>query len=177
MLIKRLSMPELFLISPDVAYKDSFLAGLREFRAAGSHLNWSYDAIAADFDHYVRSLHQKEVHPAEGRVPESYFWLIVDSEYTGRVSVRHRLNDDLRKFGGHMGYEIRPSFQRRGYGKLIGRLGLEKARLLGLQRILVTCDDDNSASVKIIESLGGVLEDIIRLDDYPALVRRYWIAL
>ena len=170
-------MAEPFLTRPDIAYKDSFLAGLREFRLAGSHLDWNYDGIATHFDTYVQSLHERETHPADDWVPESYFWLIADGEYMGRVSIRHYLNDYLRKHGGNMGYEIRPFFQRRGYGKLIGRLGAEKAREFGLQRILVTCDDDNIASARIIESLGGVLEDKIWVEGHPALTRRYWVDL
>jgi predicted acetyltransferase len=170
-------MPEPFLTRPDAAYKDSFLAGLREFRAEGSHLDWDYDSIAAYFDAYVQSLYECETDPADDWVPETYFWLIVDGEYAGRVSIRHYLNDYLRKHGGNMGYEIRPLFQRRGYGSLIGRLGAVKARELGLQRILVTCDDDNIASAKIIDSLGGILEDKIWVEGHPKLTRRYWVEL
>lgn len=170
-------MPEPFLTRPDVAYQESFLAGLREFRASGSHLDWNYDGIAADFGAYVQSLHERETSPTDNRVPESYFWLIVDGEYAGRVSIRHRLNDYLRKHGGHMGYEIRPKFQGKGYGNLIGHMGAEKAREIGLQRILVTCNDDNIASAKIIESLGRALEDKIWLEGHPKLIRRYWVDL
>ena len=88
--------------------------------------------------------------------------------------MRHRLNDSLQRFGGHVGYKIRPSCRRRGYGALICRLGIEQARLLGIGDILITCDDDNIGSARIIEANGGVLQD--RIDnDRGVLTRRYWI--
>jgi predicted acetyltransferase len=170
-------MPEPFLPYPDVVYKTSFLAGLIEFHAEGRHTVWNYDAIAANFEKFVQSFRDYETKPTAGHVPDSTYWLIVDGEFAGRITVRHRLNDGLWKLGGHIGYEIRPSFRRHGLGKLIARLGLEKARLLGLRQVLITCDDDNIASTKIIETLGGVLEDKIHVEGHPALIRRYWVTL
>jgi predicted acetyltransferase len=50
------------------------------------------------------------------------------------------------------------------------------AKALGLQRVLITCGDDNTASARLIESCGGVLEDVITPAGSPA-TRRYWIDL
>ncbi|WP_261664423.1 GNAT family N-acetyltransferase [Deinococcus sp. Marseille-Q6407] len=74
--------------------------------------------------------------PPAGFVHSEYRWLVEGKTYLGRVSLRHTLNDHLRESGGHIGYEIRPSQQRRGYGTLILRLALERARELGLERVL-----------------------------------------
>ena len=75
---------------------------------------------------------------------------------------------------GHIGYKIRPSERRKGYGKLICRLAIGEARKLGIGDILITCDDDNIGSRKIIEANGGQLQDIID-NNRAALTRRYWI--
>lgn len=166
-----------FLAQPDILYRDSFLAGLQEFHAEGMHLEWNDEALAGHFENFVQSLRNRDRIYTPEQVPDSTYWLIVGGEFAGRVSVRHTLNDNLKRFGGHIGYEIRPSFRRRGYGRLIGQLGIEKARGLGLQRVLITCDDDNIASAKIIESLGGVLQDKIQNEGRPALTRRYWVDL
>ena len=53
-------------------------------------------------------------------------------------------------------------------------LGVAAGR--GMDRVLITCDDDNSISAAVIEHHGGVLEDRRRLPGGP-LRRRYWIDL
>jgi predicted acetyltransferase len=91
--------------------------------------------------------------------------------------LRHELNERLLQMGGHIGYEIRPSRRRQGYGKLILKYGLEQAKAFGLERVLLTCDEDNLGSRKIIESNGGRLEKIIEVEGWPEQVCRYWIYL
>ncbi|MEU7900170.1 GNAT family N-acetyltransferase [Nonomuraea sp. NPDC049152] len=71
------------------------------------------------------------------------------------MALRHEPNDF-----GHIGYGIRPSARRRGLATwALGRI-LDEARLLGLDRVLITCAADNVASAKTIERQGGVLEDV-----------------
>ena len=91
----------------------------------------------------------------------------------GRSSIRFELNDFLRVEGGHIGYAVRPAHRRRGYATEILRQSLIVARAGGVDRALVTCDDDNVGSAAVIEANGGVLENIIDVDGVP--LRRYWI--
>lgn len=39
------------------------------------------------------------------------------------------------------------------------RAALPRARVLGLDRVLITCDATNTASRKVIEACGGLFED------------------
>ena len=87
------------------------------------------------------------------------------------------MNEHLLQMGGHIGYEIRPSRRGQGYGKLILKYGLDRAKAFGLERVLLTCDEDNLGSQKIIEFHGGMLENSIQLKGWPAKVCRYWIQL
>ncbi|OLV19338.1 GNAT family N-acetyltransferase [Deinococcus marmoris] len=175
-------MPELSVPSPQ--FRESFLQAVREMQAEGggglaSSRDWDVVEIAADFDAFLKQLRRLEP-PAElpeGWVHASEFWLIEGDAYLGRSSLRHTLTPRLREFGGHIGYEIRPSAQRQGHGKTLLRLTLERARGLGLDRVLITCDTDNLGSRGVIEGNGGVLEGEFVLDSHPKPTRRYWIAL
>ena len=65
-----------------------------------------------------------------------------------------------------------------GYGKEILKLGLEQYKdLIEDDKILITCDDDNIGSAKIIEANGGVLENKVENEDQGEkfLTIRYWI--
>ena len=112
-----------------------------------------------------------------GFVPESVFWLVDEGEFIGRVSIRHKLTEHLREIGGHIGYKIRTSKRRRGYGTLILSLALKEARALGLKRVLITCDETNIASRKVIGRNGGALEDKTFIGNSKPNKLRFWIGL
>ncbi|HXQ00358.1 MAG TPA: GNAT family N-acetyltransferase [Solirubrobacteraceae bacterium] len=107
-------------------------------------------------------------------VASTFLGAFVGAELVGRISIRHELNDFLTNFGGHIGYCVRPAYRRRGYASEILRQGLVIVRAEGVDRVLVTCDDDNAASARVIERNGGVLEDVRAHPEGPAR-RRYWI--
>ncbi len=165
-----------FLTPPDVVYRLTYLDALREFHAELHNLEQDMVALTQNFEGYVRYLaRQSSDERRDGLVPESFYWLIDNGVYIGRLSLRHHLNERLMQFGGHIGYEIRPSRRRMGYGKLILKLGLVQARLIGITRALVTCDDDNIGSAKIIEANGGIHENTVLLSNRAVATRRYWI--
>jgi predicted acetyltransferase len=167
----------LFLAEPSVAYQVSFIQSVQEFQAEGRQLHYNLKGLNDDFGAFVQGLHdlkdRSKLKP--GLVPGSDFWLIDDDQFIGRLSLRYELNEYLLMIGGHIGYEIRPSKRKQGYGTEILRLGLEKARELGLRRVLVTCDEDNIGSKKIIEHNGGKLENALEIDGEPVRKLRYWI--
>ena len=167
------------LAHPSAAYRDSFLAAAREFAAEGGSSVYAPARPPADFDAFVRAQlgRVERAHLPPGLVPETVLWLVDSAEFIGRVSIRHELNASLRQLGGHVGYAIRPSRPRQGWGTTILRLALPEARAIGLRRVLVPCDADNIGSRKIIEANGGRLEDEITLPGEPTPKRRYWIDL
>lgn len=111
---------------------------------------------------------------AQQFVPWTDRYGVVDEAVVGRVSVRHRLTESLTQVGGHIGYGVRREHRRRGYATTLLRTGLAVARDLGIDRALVTCNDDNIASAAVIERCGGVLENVVHVTG-AGLKRRYWV--
>ena len=113
-----------------------------------------------------------------GWVPGTTLFLIDRSWIVGVANVRHRLTDGLRRFGGHVGYSIRPSERGKGYGTRQLEAVKDYVREnLGIDRLLITCGSDNRASARVIEKCGGVLEDESFYKPAGKRVFRYWIAL
>ncbi len=113
----------------------------------------------------------------QGRVPSSMLYGFVGDRIVGRVSIRHQLSPALMERGGHIGYAVAPVFRQRGYAASMVSQALPICRALGLSRLLITCDDGNLASIKIIEGIGGQLEGRVWFEADETFVRRYWAAL
>jgi predicted acetyltransferase len=110
------------------------------------------------------------------RSPQTTFWLMKSTTTIFGVSrLRLQLNDDLRIEGGNIGYDVPPSWRRKGYGTELLRQTLVKARQLGLERVLITCNKENEGSRKIIEANGGVLASEGISPKYGKPILRFWI--
>lgn len=168
------------LVTPSLQYEQTYREALAEFqseyRTAGRHLDLDG---AESFDEFISRLrgYKEGQNLPNGFVRETVFWFIDEGEFIGRVSIRHELTEHLREIGGHIGYEIRPSKRRQGYGTLILSLALNEARSLGLKRALITCDETNVGSRKIIEANGGVLEDSAPQGNGKPHKLRFWVEL
>lgn len=172
----------LTLIEPSAAYQDAFYAMIDDFLAAGetSYREGEFQYARRDFEGYVQQQHRQTqgLDLPPGHVPQSTFWLLKDGgEIVGTIRIRHRLTTLLAHHGGHIGYDIRPSARRQGYGMQQLALALDKARAIGLTRVMLTCDVINIASARIIEANGGVLESQGLSDLTHQMISRYWITL
>lgn len=111
-------------------------------------------------------------------VPSYDYFAVDNDKFIGIIHIRIRLTEKLLMYGGHIGYAVNPKYWNMGYGKRILKLGLEKYKdLIEESKVLITCDDDNIGSYKIIEANGGKLENKVENEDNGEtfLTRRYWI--
>lgn len=165
-------MPD--LIEPHVRVRASFLAAVDEMVGEGlaardgsmlarwiaSYADrWATDDGFAAFVEYLHADATPDAPRPDGLVPQSTWWLVDGDEYLGRISCRHVLTEWLAEFGGHVGYEVRPSARRQGHATTMLRAVLPYVHALGIDPALLTCDDTNIASRKVIEAAGGELED------------------
>ena len=108
--------------------------------------------------------------------PSSFLFAFDRGRIVGRASIRHTLIPPLGNVAGHIGYAVLPEFRNRGYATQILRAAVHFAQNeLGLDRVLVTCDDDNAASIRVIEKSRGVFDGIYHDATLRHPKRRYWI--
>jgi predicted acetyltransferase len=176
-------MPD--LVPPTSRVRVSFIAAMDEFRAEGRGSRDDQSMVGAEirdygatwadperFEQYARHVRDEALdatpRPA-GYVPSTTLWWIDGDEYLGRVAIRHQLTPHLLDYGGHIGYDIRPSARRRGHATAMLARTLPVAAALGIDPVLITCDEDNIGSRKVIESNGG------RFEDQRGIKLRYWV--
>lgn len=177
-------MPQ--LTTPITRVHASFVAAMEEFQAEGrggpdddsmigSDIRgyggrWADPRVFGDYVTWLRGQALEESPRPEGHVPSTSLWWVSGDEYLGRIAIRHRLTPRLLEYGGHIGYDVRPSARRRGHATAMLSASLPVAGGLGIDPVLVTCGEDNEGSRRVIEASGGKLEDQ-RGDKL-----RYWVA-
>lgn len=158
-----------------------------EFQMVQMMMNWEKEggrinpgvlrSLTRGYLSWLQNTLKKREENIEGEVLQTCY-LLKDSEgmILGATVLRHELNDSNKITGGHIAYGIRPEQRKKGYGTLILKLALDKAREMGLQQVLITCDEDNIPSQKIILAHEGRLENRVELEP-GRWIQRYWIIL
>lgn len=168
------------LIEPNRKYLKSYIEAYDQYNDNHVTTYAFDDARSYDvFEKYHNYKYERNLQP--GRVGADYFWLVDDEEafFIGEICIRHSLTDALLLYGGHIGYGIRYSEWNKGYGTLMLKMALEIAKKMGISDVLITCDDDNLASAKIMEKNDMVLRDKVEnlIDGQTIITRRYWKSL
>ncbi len=167
------------LEKPAVITEKEFASFIAEFKSKKERLTpYSLEQGNLSFSDYVQSLNDEAngVSHRKNWVPASTFFLTDNSRTIfGATNIRHKLTDELRSIGGHIGYGIRPSVRGIGYGSAILQLALKEAKAIGLQKVLLTCNKTNISSAKIILKNKGCLDSEEAIDN--EVIQRYWIKL
>ena len=175
-------MEELDLIRPTSEYASQIAEYRQEFLDAGDSMDGCGPLRRLeDPVEYLKTSKEYE-DPATvppHLVPATQFFLVrkSDNKLLGMLQVRHRFNDYLEKYAGHIGYSVRPSERRKGYAKEILRMALPYCREIGLEKVLITCIDGNIGSEKTILANGGVYESTVHEPNDNVDLKRFWITL
>lgn len=177
----KVAMNKLIFIKPSEKYIDEIRAYRQAFIDDGGHFNGDsglrkFEDINAWIEQ-CNFMENKETVPNPNWVEAEQFMLVNEGEnrILGMINFRHYLNDYLAEYAGHIGYGVCPSERRKGYAKVMLSLCLNKCHERGLDKVLITCDEDNEASRRAILACGGVF-DRKAIED-KEILERYWIML
>ena len=175
-------MEKFILIRPTVEYAEQILECKKEYLAANSSMDGCGPLRRIeDPEEYIKTCAEYEdpERVPSHLVPATQFFFIRknDNKLVGMIQVRHRFNDYLSKFGGHIGYSVRPSERRQGYAKEMLRMTLPFCCEIGLDKVLITCADGNIGSEKTILANGGIYESTVYEPNGDRNLKRFWITL
>lgn len=167
---------KLRLVLPNKKYLESYIEAYKEYKDNNVRAYDLYNPFKIDIFKKYEDYRLGRNLP-NNYVKATYLWLVNDTDFIGEVSIRHELTPSLLRFGGNIGYGIRYSYWNKGYGTLQLKLALEYAKNLGLEKVLITCNDDNFASARVIEKNGGIFIDKVLniIDGKTRITRRYYI--
>ncbi|MBW7455673.1 GNAT family N-acetyltransferase [Paenibacillus sepulcri] len=172
---------QVILVEPSLEYRDLYMDFYEDWLGSGEDMvPWVIERDPSNFEAYVAFLYAEDSEDKltrESWVPHSTYWLINEADkLVGAVNIRHRLNQKLSESGGNIGYGIRPSERRKGYAGALLAKSLIRTRELGLNRVLVVCDQGNIGSEKTILKNGGIFESEFT-EANGNIIRRFWIEL
>jgi predicted acetyltransferase len=145
-----------------------------------SGLSLIYGLVAGlDFGSYLKIINEARdgIHLGSHEVPTTSLFAFVDGHIVGKVSIRHDLNSYFEITGGHVGFGVLSEYRGRGFATQILASALEYCRNIGLKKILLTCEESNVNSQKVIIRNGGVLDHLSDPKQAGAKILRYWIKL
>jgi len=172
-----LDSDQIQLVEPTIDLRTEFLDLLDDHQRAGE-VFFNPDLPRKNFAVYIRRLAKistvSDLQP--GMVPMTTYWMVRPGRtILGASTIRHHLTPSLENHGGHIGYIIRPSQRRQGYGDLLLALTLEKAQTLGIKRVRITCDTDNIGSARVIEKNGGIFSGQMIYERSGKQISQYWV--
>lgn len=183
MQVRRLKkyMEKFYFEVPGIDRKEDAIAYINEFYKFNSNINGTggLNRFLDNYEGWLDKLQKDYTRKAtEEKVPARTYFLVrsIDNKIVGMINIRLSLNERLRKYGGHIGYSIRPTERGKGYNKINLYLGLKVCQEYGIDKVLMDADKDNPASWKTMEALGGVnVREFLDNENAHCIVKDYEI--
>lgn len=176
-------MEKFYLELPSKERKNAIIEFINEFVLNNSPTNGCgfLGKISNNYS-FERALHNclnmehQEFSEKMGKCQSKTFLLIRsnDNKIIGSIQIRWNLTEEMKRFGGNIGYGIRPTERKKGYNKINLYLGLVEAQKLGLIEVLLSCEIDNIGSIKTMQALGGKLKET-EIDPYDNILTSVYV--
>ena len=174
---------ELELVLPTPEYKTQVEEYLQEFFDNGEYEiagDGGLDRIK-NFEEWLLKVQKdlSEESIEDNRIPATLYLTVrkSDNRVVGNLQIRHKLNEKLLQYGGHIGDSVRPSERRKGYASWMLNNIKPFCRSIGLDKILVCCLNNNVGSRKTILTNGGIYDGTVYNESQNKYLERYWINL
>ena len=175
-----ITLDQLTITTPTLAHKTAILKFREEFNAkfdamhGANELNAFTDGGFVGWLNYLNAPKGSEWFEYQ-KVDDATYIALLEDTVVGIMHLRFELNAILLERGGHLGYSTHPNFQGLGIASCMVNFAKTVFKEKGLDKILITCHDDNLPSKKVIINHGGILENTIQIKDKT--VCRYWLEL
>jgi len=173
-------MEKFYLEKPSLKRKEEALEYINEFLENKSEIHGvsGLNNYMDDYENWLKFIEEnwnREV--SDTLVPSHTYFFIRknDNKIIGMIDIRLALNETLRKYGGNIGYSIRPTERRKGYNKINLYMALKVCNENGLEKVMLDCDKTNLGSANTIKSLGGSLTKEEYNNESKTVMQDYWI--
>ena len=170
----------MLLIEPTMDYDKEIQAFREEFLNAGDMDGSGHLRHYLNTEDWIKHIEEyKNSDSPNGFVRTTQYIYVreKDKKVIGVLQIRHRLNELLEKYAGHIGYSIAPSERKKGYGTSMLKCALTKCKEIGINKVLIACVEGNEGSKKVILNNGGKYESTVYWDERKCNIERYWIEL
>ncbi len=175
-------MERLELVLPDITHMYKALEFRQEFFSSGEYNIHGSSLLDQHMCYEQWLTHLRDCRTnqnlPDGWVPSTTYFAIGQQSggIIGIIDIRHALNEDLLKYGGNIGYSIRPSLRGRGYAAQMLKLALEHCKAIGITKVMISCEQTNEPSARTIRRCGGVIKNLYQHTD-GEVIQNYWISL
>lgn len=111
-----------------------------------------------DYTEFYQKLIANETPTNKAYSPQfTYLAFNENNELVGISVLRSKLKGELTNYGGNVGYLVRPSERKKGYGsKILKESLIILKEKYNVNFVVLGCRMDNIASIKVIENNGGI---------------------
>lgn len=110
-------------------------------------------------------------------VPATIYWMIVDNKVVGTIDLRHKLNKDYYERLGNVAYYVKKSSRNNGFATEALKQAIKIYQKHNIKKILITCFEDNIASINVIKKNNGKLECKFKDEMTNKTILKWWISI